>query len=210
MQGQRSMVASLICALLVLAAPAAHALGEATVPHRKVAARITAEVQGEAETAELPQQFGRSSTRELLTRELRSRKDGSKSRARKSRGTRPPKKPKKRTSHKPSKSRTRRSRGEKGSAKKVGSTKGGSKKGGSKKKGSKGSSGGSKSGKGDAELESESLCAKYVVEKEVVRTKNAQAHVAASALSHRKCSLCRTFRGTLRGPDARTSGCPQQ
>lgn len=168
------MAASLICSLLVLAAPAARALGETVVLHGRVVPRVAAEEQDTAETAGLPQQFGRGSTRELLTRELRSRKDGSKARARKSRGSRTPKKPKKRISHKPSKTRTRRSRGEKGSAKKVGSTKGGS-----KKKGGKGSSEGSKPRKGDAELETESLCAKYVVEKEVVRTKNAQAHVAA-------------------------------
>eukprot|EP00892_Ulva_mutabilis_P001719 jgi/Ulvmu1/11548/UM078_0039.1 len=162
------MSATLLCTLLVLAAPAAHALGLAAERGPGAASKVAARVQPAGGAGVLPLPISRGSTRELLTRDLRSRTP--KSRVRRER--------QERTARKPGEGR--RSRGTSNASSKN-SSGGGSSKGKSKGKSKTPSN---KSGKKSSRKvksvdDDESLCAKHVVEKEIVRTKSAKAHVVA-------------------------------
>lgn len=167
------MSATFVCSLLVLAAPAVQALGVGAAhggarPARQLQA--AAHVQPGDAAGDPLQPIGRRSTRDLLTRQLQSRT--SKSRTRRPR--------KARTERKSGDSHKKKSRPPKKHHRSDRGSKKGSKKGSSRKVKS-----------GDNDDDDPSLCAKHVVEKEIVRTKNAEAHVVASAHlpSHPPCCM---------------------
>lgn len=171
------MATSLICTILVLAAPGALALRPAAeIQAAGAAMRGAAQGQLAAASATSEHVLSGGSTRELLTRQLRSRaeKPPRPPRTRKPRGTRQ-RPPKPQGAGQAPASRSRRPRGVQ---KDMHSS------GGKGKASGEGSGHGPKSGKkgGKAATKPESLCAKHVVEKEIVREKGPNAHVLASAV----------------------------